>query len=315
MKNNSSRKTTGKFVGESILLMMTILWGGTFVIVKEALNDISTLLFVGFRFGIASFLLVLIILVAKKKFDKSSLLPGLFLGVFLFLGFFTQTIGLKYTSATKSGFLTGTLVVMIPIFQMIIEKKKPSKGSIIGIIIVFIGIIFLSSSGRSLSTLLSELGSNFNFGDGLTLSCSFLFAIHVVYLDVISSKNDFWTILLTQLATVSILSMIGAFIFAGISVETLHISLTNNLLFALLYTALIATLLNIGLQTKYQKTVSPSKAGIIYSFEPIFAALFAFFLLNEKITNFGLVGCALIFLGLIVSEIFDSIFEKKNGDA
>lgn len=310
--NNSSEKPSGKFLGESALLLMTILWGGTFVIVKESLNDISTMLFVAFRFGIAASVLILIIALRKTAIDLKSILPGMFLGAFLFLGFFTQTIGLKYTSATKSGFITGSLVVMVPIFQMIIEKKNPSRGSIIGTVLVFFGILFLSSGGTSINNFLYELGSGFNFGDGMTLICAVFFALHVVYIDLISSKNHFWTILLTQISTVSVLSFIAAFLFAGVSIETLHISFTKYLLFGLIYTSLLATLFNIGLQTKFQKVVSPTKAGIIYSFEPIFAAVFAFFLLNEKITNFGLVGSAMIFLGLIVSEVYDSFFSQKD---
>ena len=291
---------------------MTVIWGGTFVIVKESLNDISTLLFVAFRFGIASSLLVLILLLRKIKIEWQSVLPGMFLGLFLFLGFFTQTIGLRFTSATKSGFLTGSLVVMVPIFQMIIEKKLPGRGAIIGTMLVFLGILFLSSGGSSIASLLGELGANFNFGDGMTLLCAVFFALHVVYMDVISSKNHFWTLLITQLSTVSILSFISAFVSSGVSIESLHVSLTKYLLFGLLYTSLLATLFNIGLQTKFQKIVSPTKAGIIYSFEPIFAALFAFFLLNEKISNFGIVGSILIFLGLIVSEVYESFFSKKE---
>jgi len=312
MMNNSFKESAGKYFGEGALLLMTVIWGGTFVIVKESLNDISTLLFVAFRFGIASSLLVLILLLRKIKIEWQSVLPGMFLGLFLFLGFFTQTIGLRFTSATKSGFLTGSLVVMVPIFQMIIEKKLPGRGAIIGTMLVFLGILFLSSGGSSIASLLGELGANFNFGDGMTLLCAVFFALHVVYMDVISSKNHFWTLLITQLSTVSILSFISAFVSSGVSIESLHVSLTKYLLFGLLYTSLLATLFNIGLQTKFQKIVSPTKAGIIYSFEPIFAALFAFFLLNEKISNFGIVGSILIFLGLIVSEVYESFFSKKE---
>jgi drug/metabolite transporter (DMT)-like permease len=291
---------------------MTLLWGATFVIVKESLNDISTMLFVAIRFGVAAFVLALIIIVRKIKIDLKSVAPGLFLGLFLFLGFFTQTIGLKTTSATKSGFLTGTLVVFVPIFQMLIEKKLPSRGAVIGTALVFLGIIFLSSGGTSIAAMLGELGANFNFGDGLTLMCAVFFAVHVVYIDVISLKNHYWTILLTQIFTVSFLSFISAFVFAGASIEIIHISFTKYLIFGLLYTSLLATLFNIGLQTKFQKVVSPTKAGIIYSFEPIFSAVFAFFLLNEKISNFGIAGCALIFSGLIVSEVYDSVFSRKE---
>ncbi|MCX6170437.1 MAG: DMT family transporter [Ignavibacteriales bacterium] len=311
MINNPAQKTSGKYVGEGALLLMTLLWGGTFVIIKESLNDISSMLFVSFRYGIAASILLLIMVVRKIKIDLKSILPGMFLGLFLSLGSLTQTLGLKYTSATKSGFLTGSLVVMIPIFQMIIEKKLPSKGSMIGTLLVFFGIVFLSSGGTSIKDFLGELGANFNFGDGITLICAIFFALHIVYIDVISLKNHFWTILLMQISTASVLSFIAAFLFSGVSIESIHISITEYLIFGLLYTSVLATLFNIGLQTKFQKVVSPTKAGIIYSFEPIFAAIFAFFLLSEKITNFGLVGCALIFLGLIVSEVYDSFFEKK----
>jgi drug/metabolite transporter (DMT)-like permease len=311
MTNNPSQKPSGKYIGEGALFLMTILWGGTFVIIKESLNDVSTILFVALRYGIAASVLALIIVIRKTRIDLKSILPGMFLGLFLFLGSFTQTMGLKYTSATKSAFLTGSLVVMIPIFQMIIEKRFPSKGSVIGTLLVFFGILFLSSGGTSIKDFIGELGANFNYGDTLTLVCAIFFALHIVYIDVISLKNQFWTILLVQIATASVLSFIAAFIFSGISIEPIKLSVTNYLIFGLLYTSLLATLFNIGLQTKFQKTVSPTKAGIIYSFEPVFAAIFAFFLVSEKISNFGLVGCTLIFLGLIVSEVFDSFFEKK----
>ncbi len=314
--NKLPQKTISKYFGESALLLMTLIWGATFVIVKESLNDISSTLFIASRFAIAAGVLTVIMLIRKNKIDRKSVLPGMFLGLLLFLGFATQTIGLKNTSATKSGFITGSLVVMVPIFQMIIEKRMPTKGAVIGTILVFIGIVFLSSGGSSITNFLNELGANFNFGDGMTLICAMFFAVHVVYIDIISSKNDFWTILIAQLATVSMLSLIASFVFAGVSYESIYVSLTKYLLFGLLYTSLLATLFNLGLQTKFQKVVSPTKAGIIYSFEPIFAAMFAFFLLNEKISNFGLAGGALIFLGLIASEVFDSIFskdQKENG--
>jgi len=307
-------KSGKKFLGEGALLLMTVLWGATFVIIKESLNDISTTLFVAIRFGIAGIVLIFILVIKKDKIVKESILPGIFLGVLLFLGFFTQTIGLKYTSATKSGFITGSLVVMVPLFQTLIEKKLPSKGASIGTILVFVGIIFLSNGGSSLNNFFEELGANFNFGDGMTLICAVFYALQVVYIDIISAKHDFWILLTTQIVTVAVLALLTSLLLAGFSVEPIHISVTSYLIFGILYTTFFATLLTIGLQTKFQKVVSPTKAGIIYSFEPIFAALFAFFLLNEKITNFGLVGSGLIFLGLILSEIIDSFIEKKNGN-
>ncbi len=299
-----------KYFGETALLIMTIIWGGTFVIVKESLNDISSMLFIASRFSIASVILFFILRIKKISFHKKSFLPGLILGIFLFGGFFFQTIGLKITTATKSGFLTGVLIVFIPLVQILVEKKFPSKGAWIGTSLVFVGIIFLSSGGTSIDNFLFELGKGFNIGDIFTLICALLFAFQVVLIDVYTPKYEFWNLLLVQLSTVAVLSLIASLFFSGLGVESFHIELTKYLIFGILYTSLLATLINIGLQTRFQKMVPPTIAGIIYSFEPIFAAIFAYFLLGEKITNFGLLGSFLIFCGLISAEAFDKSLKK-----
>lgn len=309
---NNSNNLFQKYLGEGALLLMTIIWGGTFVIVKESLADVSPLLFVGVRFGIAALIVTAYFIIKKIKIEFQSVKPGIFLGILLFLGFFFQTTGLKITTATKSGFITGSLVVMVPLFQTIFERRLPSKGAQVGTVLVFIGLLFLSSSGTSIKEFVTDLGTNFNTGDWLTLICAMFFALHVVFIDIISPKNKFIDLLLLQLVTVSILSLLGAGIFGMTGIEKIQFDITFDSLRGILYTSLLATLVNFSLQTKYQKVVSPTKAGIIYSFEPIFAAIFAFFLLNEKITNFGLVGSALIFLGLITAEVFDNIFNKKE---
>lgn len=313
---NNSSSSGKKYLAEFALITATIIWGGTFVIIKESLNDVSTLVFIATRFSFASILLLPFLIKRINGLKNKNLIKdGALLGMFLFLGFASQTIGLKFTSATRSGFITGTAVVIIPFLQLIIEKRPPTKGTIIGTILVFFGLAFLSSSGNSIFSLFSELGSNFNFGDFMTLLCAFFFAMQVVFIDIISKKYDFLNLLFVQLVTVAILSATGAIIFDLTTIENIKFVPTNYLLFGILYTGLLATLVNIGIQTKYQKEITPTKAGIIFSFEPIFAALFAFFLLNEKITNFGIVGSSLIFLGLIVSEAYENMrlyYERRR---
>ncbi|MBN2572288.1 MAG: EamA family transporter, partial [Ignavibacteriales bacterium] len=109
-----------KYTAELALLLMTIIWGGTFVIVKDSLNSISTMLLLALRFGIASAILFPIIYKKIKTLNRQSFWAGTVLGLILFVAFAAQTIGLKFTTATKSGFLTGTLVVIIPVLQIII---------------------------------------------------------------------------------------------------------------------------------------------------------------------------------------------------
>jgi drug/metabolite transporter (DMT)-like permease len=298
-----------KYKGEVLLLIVTLLWSATFVIVKESLENISSMLFIGLRFLIAGVILLPIVIRKKLDWKNSNLIPPLFLGVLLFLGFSTQTLGLKYTTATKSAFLTGTAVAFIPILQLLIEKKRPKTGSVIGVAVVLIGILFLSG-GNSIITLLNDIATNFNFGDFLTLICAIFFAGYVVYLDMLSSKYNSWMLLIVQIGVSSLLAFIFAVVFDIIDYETLQINYSNQLGYGILYTAIFATLVTTTLQTKYQKLVSPTKAGIVYSFEPIFAATIAYIFISERITSFGLLGALLIFVGLIISESYDSIINN-----
>ncbi len=305
-----------KYTAELWLVLMTILWGGTFVIIKDSLNYSSPMMFIGIRFSVAFLCLVPFLYLKRRLITKDAITSGALLGLLMFFSFSTQTSGLKYTSATKSAFLTGSCVVIVPFVQTFIEKRIPTKGSIIGIIFVFTGIVFLSSGGSSIINIFIELGNNFNFGDFLTIISALLFAFHIVYLDIVSSKHNYLVIAASQIFICAIAGFIFSYFFNLLHIENTALIFNSNLLAGIIYTAIFATVITTTVQTKFQKEVTPSKAGIIYSFEPIFAALFAYFLLNEKMTNFGIIGCALIFLGLIISEIFDSLvangYNKKK---
>jgi drug/metabolite transporter (DMT)-like permease len=291
--------------GESALLFTTVIWGGTFAIIKTALGSISPMMFLSFRFSIATILFLPFVIRRLKKLDSSSIKGGLILGLLYFGGFAAQTIGLNYTSATKSAFITGTFVIFTPIFQIIIEKKLPSKGNIIGIILVAGGLIFLSSRGTHFLDIIHELGTNFNVGDYLTLICAIFYSFYIVYLDIVSKKFDNLSLVFMQLAVTAIGAITCAIIFQASGIEISRFILNNGVIFAVIYTALLATILTTTLQTKFQKYTTPSKAGIIFSFEPIFASIVAFFLLSEKISNFSLIGCIFIFCGLLISEVMD----------
>lgn len=300
-----------KYFGEGALLLNTIIWGGTFALIKNALTDISPLLFLGIRFFIAAAILFPFIYKIVKQTDRNTFIAGSVLGLFYFFGFATQTIGLNYTTATKSGFITGTFVVIIPILQTIIEKKKPKWYNIVSIIFVMIGLIFLSSSGDNLLQFINELGSDFNIGDFLTLICAVLFAFQVVYVDVFTKKYDYMPMVFIQLLITGIGGFLGSIFLSSIGLEIVKFNLTTNLIFALVYTSVFASIIATIIQLRYQKVVSPTKAGIIYSFEPIMAAILAFFIVGEKISKFGMFGGVFIVIGLLLSEFL----ENRNGQA
>ena len=293
-----------KYTGEIALLFNTLIWGGTFALIKNAFTDISPLLFLGLRFSIAALIFLPFVYASLKKTNKQTLIAGSVLGFFYFTGFASQTLGLNLTTATKSGFITGTFVVFIPILQLIIEKRKPKWFNILSVFLVLVGLIMLSSKGENVVEFIKQLGSDFNLGDLLTLLCALLFAFQVVYVDVFTKKYAYLPMVFVQLLITGIGGFILSFIFSVTSLETVKFTINTTVVTAILYTAIFASTIATVIQLKYQKFVSPTKAGIIFSIEPIFAAVFAYFLLSEKISNFGLIGCILIFIGLIVSELF-----------
>ena len=293
-----------KYTGEFALLFNTLIWGGTFALIKNAFTDISPLLFLGLRFGLAALIFLPFVYSHLRKTNKQTLIAGSVLGFFYFAGFTAQSLGLNLTTATKSGFITGTFVVFIPILQLIIERRKPKWFNILSVFLVLVGLAMLSSKGKNILGFINQLGSDFNFGDLLTLLCALLFAFQVVYVDVFTKKYDYLPMVFVQLLITGLGGFILSYMFSITSLGTVKFTFNTTVVTAILYTAIFASIIATVIQLKFQKIVSPTKAGIIFSIEPIFAAVFAYFLLSEKISNFGLVGCILIFIGLIVSEAF-----------
>jgi drug/metabolite transporter (DMT)-like permease len=273
---------------EIILLSITFVWGGTFAVVKFALNSASPLTFLAIRFGIASIIFPLVYRKNYFSMDKATLMGGLFLGFLLMIGFAFQTVGLKYTTSSKSAFITGLLVAFTPIAQAVIERKMPSRGNLIGVTLVAIGLYLLTSPG----------GQGFNFGDILTLFCAISYAIYIVYLDIFSKKHDVSKLTFLQLAVTCVLSIIAAPFF-----ETVEVHFTTGLIWALLYTAILATVFSTYLQTKYQRETTPVRAAIIYSMEPVLANVIAFVAFGEFVGIIGAVGGVLIIAGLLTSEL------------
>lgn len=281
---------SGRRKAELILLSITLVWGGTFAVVKYALADASPLTFLAIRFGIASLIFPAIYRQNYFRMDRGTLLSGLFLGFLLMIGFAFQTIGLKYTTASKSAFITGLLVAFTPIAQAVIERKMPTKGNLVGVGLVAVGLFLLTSPG----------GQGFNIGDLLTLFCAVSYAIYIVYLDIYSKKYDVSKLTLLQLSETAVLSII----FAPF-VETIHVTFTVGFVWALLYTSILATVFATYLQTRYQRDTTPVRAAIIYSMEPVLANVIAFFAFGEFVGAIGAVGGVLIIAGLLTSELLE----------
>ncbi|MGD0038570.1 MAG: DMT family transporter [Bacteroidota bacterium] len=289
-------RLTSRTRAESYLLSLTIIWGSTFVLTKFILENASPFVYVAIRFFIASLLFAALFFRRLRTISKDGITKGLVLGVLLFLGFMLQTIGLKFTTASKSAFVTGLIVVFTPIFQLVIERKTPKIGNIIGVVLVAIGLYLLTS----------PKGSEFNIGDALTLVCAVLFSIYTVYLGVYGKEHDPAHLTFIQFASTTILAAI-----AIPFLETAHLNLTFNFMLNIAYLTVMPTVVALYMMAKYQKFTTPTRSAIIYSMEPPIAAIFAFFIIGEQIGMMGVIGGVLILFGLIVSELSDVIFTRK----
>jgi drug/metabolite transporter (DMT)-like permease len=279
---------TRRYTAELILFAATFIWGGTFVIVKLGLEDISPLLLTALRFSVAALLFFLIFPKHILKINWDVISNASILGILLFTGFATQTIGLKYTTASKSAFITGMFVIFTPLFQFLIEKRSPHRANLAGIAVVSAGLWLLTEPS----------GGGFNKGDVLTLSCAIVFGLYIVALDIVSKKYDIIHLAFLQMFFCAALS----WVFLQM-IETPLFRPTPNALWGLAYLTLLATVVTTYVQTRFQRDTTPTRAAIIFTIEPVWAAILAYILLREKLGIVGILGGGLIIAGILISEI------------
>ncbi len=298
-----------RFQNEAALIFCTLIWGGTFTATKLSLVSVSSSLFTGIRFAIASFVFIIYILYKSKnegskfpvfKTHKNLYFLAFLLGFWMFLGFAFETIGLKYTTATKSGFLTGTLVVITPILQTVFFRKVPSSGNLVGVIVVMLGLFFLSAEPMGEN---NKFVISYHLGDVLTLGGAFFFSLYIIYMDRASKTCPLDLLLLSQTLVTSVFSFVLAFVLDWSDLEPLMVRLEPNVLPALFYNGLISSVGTTFLQTKYQKGISPTRAGLIFSLEPVFSAIIAYFVLEERLDFTGFIGCSLVLTGVLLAEL------------
>lgn len=271
-----------------MLLAITIIWGMTFAIIKDVLKFVSPVYFIFWRFAIAT-LVVYIVFAKKINHDRGrALVPGMIVGLCIFLGFLTQTLGLGLTTANKSAFITATYVIMVPFLSFFFERKKITRWASYGSVLGFLGLYFLARPGFG----------EINTGDVLTLLCALAFGFQIVLTNIYTRRHDGTVLLFYELLMTCGLSLVASRIWGG-----WRLSVNRQVVVSILYVATLATAFNIYVQNRFQKHVTSVKAAIIYTTEPIFAAVFAFFLIGEVPTVALVVGGSIIIAGLAVSEI------------
>lgn len=267
------------------LLAVAALWGGTFVVIKEGLGDASPLVFVGLRFLVAALATAPAVRGGRAAWRRA-LGPGIPLGVVLFLGYATQTQGLLTTTPARSAFLTGMCVPMVPLWAAALFGARPPRASLAGLAVALPGLWLLTSPGAGAWVR----------GDAWTLACAACFALHVVLVARWADRAGTVPLVAVQLATVAVLALA-----ASPLLETPRAAPTPRLALAVALTALLATALATFLQMRYQPRLDPTRAALLYTMEPVFAALFATWW-GESITAPAWTGGLLIAAGAAISE-------------
>jgi drug/metabolite transporter (DMT)-like permease len=269
------------------LFYSAAIWGATFYIVKQALDGIDPVLLVGYRFSLAAVVLGILLAIFRRPlfmdFGK-----GAILGILLCILYITQTIGLGITTASNSGFITGTFVAFVPLFSLLIFRKKSTATGVVAAVISLTGLWLLT--GRL---------AKINAGDLLTLVTAMVYAIHILFADrYMKGGADAYILSFQQFLVVGAISLLTALIFG------LQFSFdAPKVLRVILFLSLFPTLSAFVIQVAAQRFTSPVKVSLIFAFEPVFAALFAWTLGNETVTMNKIAGGFLVFLALVIAGI------------
>ncbi|MDP8959972.1 MAG: DMT family transporter [Actinomycetota bacterium] len=261
------------------LVVASLLFGATFVVVKEAIATLPPLAFVGWRFLLGA--VVILLLAVPRGWPMWR--DGALAGTLLFAGYAFQTEGLARTTASNSGLITGLYVVLTPLLAALVTRRSVGHFVTRGVVLAFAGLALLTVGDQGLAP---------QWGDGLTLACALAFAAHIVFLSRKALHHPVVPFTGVQLATVAALSLGASALLEGLPLPA------RAVWGALLVTGVAVSAGAFLLQVWSQTVVGPSRTAIVLALEPAFAAVFAAWLLEERLTTTGWVGAGLILAGI-----------------
>jgi drug/metabolite transporter (DMT)-like permease len=281
------RTILGIGMPESALIVVTMIWGGTFIVVQNALTVTGPFFFVGMRFGTAALMMALFSYRSLPGLTWGELRAGSLIGAAIAAGYLLQTIGLLTILSSESAFITALYVPIVPLLQWAVMRRRPQLNSWAGIAIAFAGLVLITmpaSGAVELST-----------GAVLTLLCAAAFGVEIILIGLFAGTVDARRVSVIQLAAASVLAF-AAMIPAGESIPPFTWLLFASVAGMALASAVIQYAMNWA-----QRTVSPTKATVIYAAEPVWAGIFGR-LAGEMLTGRAIIGGVLIVIAVIVSQ-------------
>jgi drug/metabolite transporter (DMT)-like permease len=288
-----------------LLILIAFIWGSTFVLVKEALNDASPLLLNSARMVVAALSLAIFYRKKIAVLTKPALTAGVVVGVFLYAGYAFQTSGLKLTTPSKSAFLTGTSSVLVPVLLVAIWRVRIHLWRVVGIALALGGLFLMTVPGGASG--LADF-ANVNLGDLLTVGCAICFTFHVIFVGRASQRFPFEQVAFLQVGTAAILMTISTPF-----LEHPYFRATPTVIAAILITGILCTAVAFSVQSWAQQFTPATHTALIFTTEPVFAWLTSFIYLHERLGLRAGAGALLILCGVLVSELLGQV-EKVDDD-
>jgi drug/metabolite transporter (DMT)-like permease len=275
---------------DALLVLITLIWGSTFLIVKNTVRLSGPFTYLALSYGIGGIILVLIFHRRLMRISRAELLSGLVLGMILFTAYALQTIGLQYTTVSKAGFITGLYVPLVPVFAFLLLRQKPTQGAIVGFALSLTGLFLISFNDK--------FNLTFGLGETLILGAAIAFALHVVNVSKFAPKVDAINLAIVQLALTSLLS------FIAIPISREPIVMPPLIVWgSVLFMGVVDLAFTLSAMIWVQQFVSSTRAALIYALEPMWAALFGFALAGDKLSLLAWIGCGFILAGMIVGRV------------
>lgn len=283
------------------LLLVTVGWGASFILTKNALADLPTFNFLAIRFLLAFALGLAMFAGRLKTLNRKTLVSSGIVGTVLFLGYALQTIGLHHTTTSKSAFITGFSVVLVPLITALFLKKRPEAQAAAGSVMALVGLGLLTLDGSF----------TINLGDLLTLIASIAFALHIISVGHFTAGCDSLMLGVFQIGVVGFWSLLTSLFFESPVIPPAGTVWVNILLLSVFCTAGAFIV-----QSVAQQYTTATHTALIYSGEPVFAALFGYVMIGEVLSRQGLVGAALILGGMLAAELdFKALLGRKARSA
>lgn len=278
------------------LALTTFFWGGSFLFTKIGVREVPPPFFVLFRFSLATVLMGLLCLTRLARLDHATIRRGVVVGLALGITNLTFVMGIKGTSISRAGVINNLFVLFIPLVARLVWKDRIGKLNSAGIALAALGIGLLAGGG----------GEGFNQGDLVSTLCAFFIAIHIITVSKVLQDEDVWLVSLVQFCVVAFMAGVAAF-----TIPSPPFTLHASAILSIVYCAIFPTVVCFTLQNHYQRYVTPTQAGLIYTLDPVWALLAGFFVLGERLTVREWYGCSLIFLAVVIPLGIRFVMERR----